>query len=101
MSRILEKELRLNYPFEVKHSSKLMGINGENGTRLYRHSVLLRLIPLKKGDIISLGGIKFTVFNLTKKKIKLQRYGSVKIQQENFSILQKKKWFFLSSDDEI
>lgn len=94
MARVIISRLRELYPFEIKHSKRLMGIDPENGSRLYRHSTLLRLVPVLRDDRITLDGVSYRVHNLTKKKVILQEIQNEKMHHVNFDIFQKKKWFF-------
>ena len=99
MARTLESKLRARFPFEVKRSKRLMGIDLEKGSRLYRHSILLRLVPVERGDRIILDGLEFLIKNITKKKIILQNIHTDKIQQENFDVFQKKKWHYRNASE--
>ncbi len=100
MARVLISQLRALYPFEIKYSKRLMGINHENGTRLYRQSTLLRLVPVSKGEEFTLEGVEYRVHNLTRKKVILEDIHSHKLQHVNFDIFQKKSWFIPEKDSQ-
>lgn len=95
MTRALVHQLRAKFPFEVKYSKRLMGIDHETGTRLYRHSTLLRLVPVQKNDNLEFEGKNYRVKNITHNKVILMDISSKKVKQLNFNQFQKKKWHFL------
>ena len=43
-----------------------MGKNAETGGDLYRHYVLLRKLPVSKGDHVEIEGISYVIKNITK-----------------------------------
>ncbi|MHA1777634.1 MAG: NMD3-related protein [Promethearchaeota archaeon] len=100
MARTLIHQLRTKYPFEVKYSKRLMGIDHETGTRLYRQSTLLRLIPVHKKDHILFDGKDYQVKNITHNKVILIELSGKKVKQLNFDQFQKKKWHFLENESE-
>ena len=94
MSRALMNNLKIKFPIEIKHSRKLVGLNQEDGSKLYRQSTLLRLVPVHPGDTIIFDGFTYTVKYLTHNKIVLIKIPENKIKQVNFEMFQKKKWKF-------
>ncbi|MHA1612057.1 MAG: NMD3-related protein [Promethearchaeota archaeon] len=101
MSRALMNNLKTKFPLEIKHSQKLVGINQENGTKLYRQSTLMRLVPVKKGDKIIFDGLPYTVKHYTHNKVVLIKIPDEKIKHINFEMFQRKKWKFLEEEGEI
>ncbi|MHA1719646.1 MAG: NMD3-related protein [Promethearchaeota archaeon] len=95
MARVLIAKLRMKYRFELKISKKLIGVDPEKGSDLYRQSTLLRLIPVEKKDRILFEGIRYSVKNISKNRIILQNINGGKIKQIKFSEFQSKKWQFL------
>ena len=92
MAKVLTSKLRSKYHFEIKNSKKLMGVNSETGADLYRHSTLLRLIPIERSDNVQIDNIEYYVKKITHNKIVLQNIETGKITQANFDVFQKKKW---------
>lgn len=101
MTRALVHRLRSKFPFEIKFSKRLMGIDHETGTRLYRQSTLLRLIPVRKNDLLLFDGYKYQVKNITHNKVILTSLPGKKVKQLNFDQFQKKKWNFIENEKEL
>lgn len=95
MARVLIARLRKKYHFEIKISKKLIGVDSEKGSDLYRLSTLLRLIPVDKNDLILFEGIKYYVRSISKNRISLQIVSGGKIKNIKYSEFQGKKWLFL------
>jgi nonsense-mediated mRNA decay protein 3 len=100
MAKVLIAKLRAKYRFEIKHSKKLMGVDGETGADLYRHSTLLRLVPVQRGDRIKIDNIAYEVKNTTKNRIVLHTIKGGKVKQVNFGLFQKKKWSFYTEEED-
>ncbi|QEE14834.1 NMD3-related protein [Promethearchaeum syntrophicum] len=98
MARVLIARLRKKYHFEIKVSKKLIGVDSEKGSDLYRLSTLLRLIPVDKNDLILFEGIKYYVKSISKNRISLQIVSGGKIKNVKYSDFQGKKWLFLESN---
>ncbi len=101
MSRALMNGMKTKFPIEIKHSRKLVGINQENGTKLYRQSTLLRLVPVHAGDTIIFDGLTYSVKHLTHNKVVLIKHPENKVKHVNFEMFQKKKWKFAEEEAEI
>ncbi len=99
MGRVLVSKLRARYPFEIKKSKKLIGVDQEKGSDLYRLTTLLRLLPVVAKDRIEIEKIIYTVKKITRNKVVLQNVESDKISQVNYDIFQKKKWHLI--EDEV
>ncbi len=95
MARALIARLRKKYHFEIKLSKKLIGVDSEKGSDLYRQSTLLRLIPVEKNDNILFEGIKYHVKSISKNRISLQKESGGKIKNIKYSEFQGKKWLFI------
>ena len=95
MARVFIARLRKKYHFETKISKKLIGVDPEKGSDLYRLSTLLRLIPVEKSDHILFEGIHYYVKSISKNRISLQKESGGKIKNIKFSDFQGKKWIFL------
>ncbi len=95
MARVLIARLRKKYHFEIKVSKKLIGVDQEKGSDLYRLSTLLRLIPVEKNDSILFEGIKYSVKSISKNRISLQNVNGGKIKNIKYSEFHEKKWIFL------
>ena len=98
MARVFIARLRKKYHFEIKISKKLIGVDSEKGSDLYRLSTLLRLIPVDKNDLILFEGIKYYVKSISKNRISLQIVSGGKIKNIKYSDFQGKKWLFLESN---
>lgn len=94
--RILFNQLKKRFCFQIKRSAHLVGVDPENGADLYRQTLLLKLVPVKKDDIIIIENIEYTVHKITNQKLYLQNNVSKQITQANFSIFEKKRFQILS-----
>lgn len=99
MGRALMNKLRSRFPFEIKHSRRLMGLDSENGQKMYRQSTLLRLVPVERGDKILFDGQRYHVKNITHHKVILEKLPDKKVKQINFDQFQKKKWVFVEEEN--
>ncbi len=95
MARVFIARLRKKYHFEIKLSKKLIGVDSEKGSDLYRLSTLLRLVPVVKNDFILFEGIEYHVKSISKNRISLQKDSGGKIKNIKYSDFQGKKWLFL------
>ena len=99
MARVLIAKLRTRYHFEIKISKKLIGVDQEKGSDLYRLTTLLRLLPVVPKDRIEIENIRYIVKNITRNKVVLKNEESGKISQGNYQIFQKKKWNLIEEEE--
>ncbi len=86
--------LRSKHHFEMKVSKKLMGVDSEDGSKLYRYFTSLKLIPIQVGDIIVLENDLLAIDKITDKKIIVRDQETDQLHQVNFNVFEKKKWRF-------
>lgn len=101
MARVLISKLRGRYHFEIKISKKLIGVEQETGSDLYRLTTLLRLLPVVPKDRIKIEKIIYTVKKITRNKVVLQNENGGKISQVNYNVFQKKKWVLIDKEEII
>ncbi len=98
MARVIISKIRTRYHFEIKFSKKLIGVEQETGSDLYRLSTLLRLLPIEPKKKFLLEGIPYIVNNITKNKITIKNIDTNKISQVNYNIFQKKRWKLIDTE---
>ncbi|MHA1733854.1 MAG: NMD3-related protein [Promethearchaeota archaeon] len=64
-------ELKKRAPGLLKMSKKLMGIDREQGGEIYRYTVSFRVVPVKRGDVLDIGGVPYLVNSLDPYKVEL------------------------------
>ena len=94
----LSNSLKKRYNFDFKISKKLMGVDSENGSDLYRFNVSLKLIPVEKNDIFSMDQMQYKVEKVIDNKILARNLTKDNIEQINFENFSKKKWRFLEHE---
>ena len=75
----LIKFLKTNYYFLLKRSKKLVGRDSQKGRNLYRLKTLIKFLPIKNNDIISIENQKYIVENITKNKVILRSENNTKL----------------------
>lgn len=75
----LIKFLKTNYYFTLKRSKKLVGRDSQKGRNLYRLKTLIKFLPIRNNDIISIENHKFIVENITKNKVILRSENNAKL----------------------
>ncbi|UYP46374.1 hypothetical protein NEF87_002659 [Candidatus Lokiarchaeum ossiferum] len=98
MARVLIAKLRGKYHFEIKISKKLIGVDQEKGSDLYRLTTLLRLLPVVPKDRIKIEQMDYIVKKITRNKVVLQTEDGGKVTQVNYDIFQKKKWTLIDEE---
>jgi NMD protein affecting ribosome stability and mRNA decay len=94
----LTVELRSRYHFQIKLSKTLIGVDSSTGSQLFRHSILLKLVPVQKGEYLQLENKIYFVKNFMKNKIILQDAVSSKNVHLPFSIFEKNKYQIYSTN---
>ena len=75
----LIKFLKTNYYFLLKRSKKLVGRDSQKGRNLYRLKTLIKFLPIKNNDIISIENQNYIVENITKNKVILRSENNTKL----------------------
>lgn len=91
--------LKSEYHFILKRSKKLVGRDIQKGRNLYRLKTLIKLLPIKKNDIILINKQNLVVENITKNKVILRREDSTKITKD-FSYFFNEKFSIIRSMEE-
>ncbi|MFX0073485.1 MAG: NMD3-related protein [Candidatus Hermodarchaeota archaeon] len=63
------KILRNNYYFVLKRSKKLVGRDIQRGKNLYRLKCLIKFLPIKKSDIVTIEDKEYVVEHISKKNV--------------------------------
>ena len=75
----LIKFLKTNYYFLLKRSKKLVGRDSQKGRNLFRLKTLIKFLPIKNNDIISIENQNYIVENITKNKVILRSENNTKL----------------------
>ena len=75
----LIKFLKTNYYFLLKRSKKLVGRDSQKGRNLYRLKTLIKFLPIRNNDIISIENQNYIVENITKNKVILRSEKNAKL----------------------
>ncbi|MFX0105013.1 MAG: NMD3-related protein, partial [Candidatus Hodarchaeota archaeon] len=75
----LIKFLKTNYSFLLKRTKKLVGRDSQRGRNLYRLKTLIKFLPIKNSDIISIENQNYIVENITKNKVILRSENNTKL----------------------
>ncbi len=98
MKNIL-KFLKSNYYFILKRSKKLVGRDNQKGRNIYRHKILIKFLPIKRNDAISIEEIEYLVENLSKSKVVLRSGQGTKLIKD-FSFFFNDKFTFKKKKEE-
>jgi NMD protein affecting ribosome stability and mRNA decay len=83
MNRII-LHMRANFNFILNRSKKLVGRDSQKGRGIYRLKALIKFLPFKKNDVITINNLKYSVENITKNRVELRDKNSSK-HVKNFS----------------
>ncbi|MFX1303914.1 MAG: NMD3-related protein [Promethearchaeota archaeon] len=75
----LIKFLKTNYYFLLKRSKKLVGRDSQKGRNLYRLKTLIKFLPIRNNDIISIENRNYIVEKITKNKVILRSENNTKL----------------------
>ena len=97
--RKLAHELELHYEFQLKRSKKVMGVNQENGSTLYRHYIMLRLIPFQRNDRVLIDSVEYIVRGIHSNTINFEEIKSKNIIRYTLQHIEKKKWRIIDESE--
>jgi len=100
MLKIFYTELKKRFNFQTKRSIKLIKRDPTTGADILRQHVLVKLIPLRVGDMIQMENIRYIVKRFYENQICFEVDGSSETMRLKFSQFEKKKYSIIQRDDE-
>ncbi len=88
----LVHNLRAKFTLQLKFSKSLYGLEKSTGATLYRNNILLRILPVEKGEFLQIDSKYYLVKGFQQNRIVLQDLTSNKNKQYPFTIFEKKKY---------
>ncbi|MFW9828771.1 MAG: NMD3-related protein [Candidatus Thorarchaeota archaeon] len=71
--------LKSKYNFLLKRTKKLVGRDNQRGKNLYRFKTLIKFLPVRINDLISINNQNYIVENMTKNKVILRGENNTKL----------------------
>lgn len=84
--------LRSKFPLQLKFSKTLYGVDKSSGATLYRNNILLRILPVDKGQYLQIDSKFYLVKGFQQNRVTLQDLTTNKNKQFPFTIFEKKKY---------
>ena len=93
--------LRTNYHFILKRSKKLVGRDTQKGRGIYRLKTLIKFLPIKKKDIVSIENNNYIVENITRNKIVLRNKKNTKLIKDYSYFFNNKNYFLKKNLEDV